>query len=1027
MNGIHLALAAVLIASTAQAESFHRWESNIEEHQDQIDLWTDDGLLLTLDKSDSSARRLQIGSASFPIHAPLIRFEEVIESPDASNLLDGSLTKTWNISEDSIEDSANGHPGEWIRVAGSDSDRPRAKVTLNQTQPEPLVLSGWCQARVKGEAFGWWNRNLALNAHIRYPKDAGTMPEQSAYFGQYDHPPQFNKRIICPDRPIQDVELDLSVLGGDCVAWYRDVQLQTARYRNLIPTDPPERLDTTIQQLFTIPDGNLRGTVLFQPTSEFLKIQCLFESTEPVDRALSGYVTIPFNAVGGVWHNDVRDFRTIESGSIYRNADWYGAGRDGFSSRYPFACVENAEGLGLAIATSVHEPRVFQAEYDALEKQLRIRFDLGLSTDAGRWANRGSFTAYLFTFEDGFRGATAKYYHLFGEAFRNRVSDQGVWLAFMSPTAIAGGWEDFHFKFLESVGNMGWAAKQKMLSFRYNLAWIHPHQFPPHCPGEEAKGAVRPSAALDAAHRITSGDYAHLPFEMRQGYASYLGAWIADKWGEPQGYFFRSATGGRNENMMIVNPSVTLLPPSGTDYSFGSWNQATVQETMNTERQWAVPGWSPVRVGVRPFLEIDTEDKCEGKQSLRLTPVQGSSYYEQHLRGISQVHLYKEKDWGAFTLSFSARGEHIPETGTPLKWQVIFWYDEGSPTHHDFSLSELTEDWKSFQFQVEPRERPMAFSVRVESPTWTEDSTILWIDDVSFMVKTEPGTRELLANGGFEEAELVPCRLDGVYLDIIESYEANLNYRREHWRYAKYPLTFDWGREPAIHQIFSHAEYVRHMAEWLRPQGRLVFGNCTPKTPFVTPHLDILGNEVFWKTGEQWTPWSDSQCNYARLMAAKKPYCLLQYGDMTQEEQARYVKRCLFYGFYPSNQAAPSGGWYWAFPPVVERHRDIFAEYVPLIKQVAEAGWEPLTLASSDNKDVWIERFGSGERVYLTVFNPTETHKTAVVTLDERLGATRKTRVLNLATGKRVRWTEAGRSFRVSLDGEDVLVLTVLK
>ncbi|HNT36442.1 MAG TPA: hypothetical protein PKH07_15755, partial [bacterium] len=391
MNGIHLALAAVLITSMAQADSFRRWESNIEEHQDQLGLWTDDGLLLVLDKADASARTMQIGSVSFPIHAPLIRFEEVRENPAAPNLLDGSLTETWSISEDIIEDSANGHSGEWIRVAGSDTERPRANLSLNQKEPQPLVVSGWCQAQVKGEAFGWWNRNLAINARVRYSKDAGAMPEQSAYFGQYDHPPQFSKRIICPDRPIQDVELDLSVLGGDCVAWYRDIQVQAAAYRKLIPTDPPERLDTTIQQLFTIADGSLRGTILFQPTSGFLKIQCLLESTEPVDRALTGYVTIPFDAVGGVWHDDIRNSREIQSGEIYRNSDWYGAGRDGFFSRYPFACVETAEGSGLAIATSVLEPRVFQAEYDALNKQLRLRFDLGLSPDAGRWANRGSF------------------------------------------------------------------------------------------------------------------------------------------------------------------------------------------------------------------------------------------------------------------------------------------------------------------------------------------------------------------------------------------------------------------------------------------------------------------------------------------------------------------------------------------------------------------------------------------------------------------------------------------------------------
>ena len=62
-------------------------ESNIQESAGMISLWTDDGLELSLEKSDGKAKELRVGGESFPLDAPLVRFEEVIEDPDAPDLL----------------------------------------------------------------------------------------------------------------------------------------------------------------------------------------------------------------------------------------------------------------------------------------------------------------------------------------------------------------------------------------------------------------------------------------------------------------------------------------------------------------------------------------------------------------------------------------------------------------------------------------------------------------------------------------------------------------------------------------------------------------------------------------------------------------------------------------------------------------------------------------------------------------------------------------------------------------------------
>ena len=72
------------------------------------------------------------------------------------------------------------------------------------------------------------------------------------------------------------------------------------------------------------------------------------------------------------------------------------------------------------------------------------------------------------------------------------------------------------------------------------------------------------------------------------------------------------------------------------------------------------------------------------------------------------------------------------------------------------------------------------------------------------------------------------------------------------------------------------------------------------------------------------------------------------------------MKRCLAYGMFPgffSHNA--SEGHYFTRPELYDRDRPLFKQYVPLCKRVAEAGWEPITRARSDDEHVYVERFGS--------------------------------------------------------------------
>jgi hypothetical protein len=355
---------------------------------------------------------------------------------------------------------------------------------------------------------------------------------------------------------------------------------------------------------------------------------------------------------------------------------------------------------------------------------------------------------------------------------------------------------------------------------------------------------------------------------------------------------------------------------------------------------------------------------------------------------------------------------------------LSFWDQTGKASSKSFQISLLTSDWKSFAFETEMSPATVALTMTVDFAHKQQNPLRIWLDGMTLAVDNGPN---LLKDGGFEEAELLPCRLDGLYLDVIEGYWGDLNYRRDHWLHAETPLTFDSARDPALLQVHTHTTFARQMAHWLQPQDMILFGNCTPTTPFTAPYLDVLSDEQFWKQGDTWNPKPDRWFNFARFMSRAKPYNILQYSDFTVEEQTRYVKRCLFYGMFPSNQADPSGHWYWANPVAVARHRPVFKQFVPFIIEIAQAGWQPLTLAQSDNENVWLERFGEGDAFYLTAFNASATAQFATITLDSRTGAAPQWNLEERLSGRSLSWEsiEPAPAFNVALEPEDVAVIRI--
>jgi len=218
--------------------------------------------------------------------------------------------------------------------------------------------------------------------------------------------------------------------------------------------------------------------------------------------------------------------------------------------------------------------------------------------------------------------------------------------------------------------------------------------------------------------------------------------------------------------------------------------------------------------------------------------------------------------------------------------------------------------------------------------------------------------------------------IDGVYLDSICPWWAvRENHRREHWRYADFPLVFSHedGRVCQL-QWTEQMQFMAKMAEELRRRGKTVIANIFPDAhTWAAPYVDMFGcgegdSSRFWRS----FPWE-------RAMALRKPISALDYElakpDVPMDKKLTAMHRMLAWDVFPGG--APFDREH------AEPLRDLYRRFIPLFRTLAEAGWQPLRHATTDAEGLWFERYGPRDGVmYLAVHNATEQPISATVRLD---------------------------------------------
>lgn len=218
--------------------------------------------------------------------------------------------------------------------------------------------------------------------------------------------------------------------------------------------------------------------------------------------------------------------------------------------------------------------------------------------------------------------------------------------------------------------------------------------------------------------------------------------------------------------------------------------------------------------------------------------------------------------------------------------------------------------------------------------------------------------------------------VDGIYVDSLASWGGYQNARREHFAFADLPLTHDKTGQVIIDNALAHLEFLEALRDLMPSRDTVIFGNGIRKgRAWAGFRCDVLGVEANRSVHRDAQHYA-----YFRTVAYHKPFLLLYYHDypkmdLPAEAVSEYVQSAIAFGIAPETR--PFGK---------ERQRDLglYETFIPILRYLGQAGWEPVTHATVDDPAVWLERFGEGGEngAFFTVYNPAAVPKLVTVTAD---------------------------------------------
>ena len=253
--------------------------------------------------------------------------------------------------------------------------------------------------------------------------------------------------------------------------------------------------------------------------------------------------------------------------------------------------------------------------------------------------------------------------------------------------------------------------------------------------------------------------------------------------------------------------------------------------------------------------------------------------------------------------------------------------------------------------------------------------------------------------------------IDGVLVDSLgANWPAVANYRKDHFAYAKHPLTFDAQGRLFLHNENSHFEWVQYVHDKLKKDKQFLFANGVYAYRTQVPeHFRAVDKKARIKLGrffissllngatsEAGARATTDRCQDARIMLGRKYYALINYDWEDQAKVEQFFNRSLAYAIFASNttnygkggeyvEGKHEGIRYIDNPNGYYRDKALLDWFLPKAQLLQKAGWQPVTLAeASGSPKLFVERYGDGDEVYFAVFNDSDQKVDAALKVDAK-------------------------------------------
>jgi len=355
-------------------------------------------------------------------------------------------------------------------------------IELNQVVAAPVVASAWGKAEgAEGSPSG----DFAIYLDLQYMDGTPLWGQIAAFDTDAASGWQQREVIVTPDKPLKRVNCYLLFRSHTGKAFFKEPRLGTMAVNGLTRFDgvvseqacePNEGFllrdvasesgfvaiaREALEARLNVQKHSARGVTFFDVT---------LAETTPRDRALTLVYTLPVKKEGLTWFHHPRQSTALaDARNEVMNTTRHEVGANGLLSRYPFGAVA-AAGKGRAIGIDPATPLVFRVGCQPVTHELFLACDIGLAPEKPTAAFR--FCVFDFEAQEAFRGALARYYEIYPDAFEARIRDQGVWMPFAATSKVVG-WEDFGFKFKEGDSETAWDDAHNLLTFRYTepMTW----------------------------------------------------------------------------------------------------------------------------------------------------------------------------------------------------------------------------------------------------------------------------------------------------------------------------------------------------------------------------------------------------------------------------------------------------------------------------------------------------------------------------------------------------------------------------